>query len=246
MSGTPPAADPGGRTGRDRQAAATASRGRLPHGHAEAIAERAGLSRSRSTGTSPARKSCSAWSWSGPSTASRRGSSDHRRAAPADETCAASSITRSAAAEHLAFPDRVLQRGERAAAPMRRERPGQAGLISGHHPGRPGGRAGRPTARPAAQLVVFGLLGMCNWLHKWYRPDGKRTPTEIADVFVALLERAPWPTAAHGSPDDARWPGSIDAGPPESVPVPAGRRPAARAPRPPLTSRHRSGAPPDQ
>jgi len=38
-------------------------------------------------------------------------------------------------------------------------------------------------------LVVFGLLGMCNWLHKWYRPDGKRTATEIADVFVTLLER---------------------------------------------------------
>jgi len=37
-------------------------------------------------------------------------------------------------------------------------------------------------------LVVFGLLGMCNWLHKWYRPDGKRSPEEIADVFVALLE----------------------------------------------------------
>jgi hypothetical protein len=30
---------------------------------------------------------------------------------------------------------------------------------------------------------------MCNWLHKWYRPDGKRTATEIADVFVTLLER---------------------------------------------------------
>jgi AcrR family transcriptional regulator len=37
-------------------------------------------------------------------------------------------------------------------------------------------------------LVVFGLLGMCNWLHKWYRPGGKRSPEEIADVFVALLE----------------------------------------------------------
>jgi AcrR family transcriptional regulator len=39
------------------------------------------------------------------------------------------------------------------------------------------------------RLVVFGLLGMCNWLHKWYRPDGKRSPAEIADVFVTLLER---------------------------------------------------------
>jgi TetR/AcrR family transcriptional regulator, cholesterol catabolism regulator len=39
------------------------------------------------------------------------------------------------------------------------------------------------------RLVVFGLLGMCNWLHKWYRPDGQRGVAEIADVFVALLER---------------------------------------------------------
>jgi AcrR family transcriptional regulator len=39
------------------------------------------------------------------------------------------------------------------------------------------------------RLVVFGLLGMCNWLHKWYRADGARTPAEIADVFVDLLER---------------------------------------------------------
>jgi AcrR family transcriptional regulator len=39
------------------------------------------------------------------------------------------------------------------------------------------------------RLVVFGLLGMCNWLHTWYRPNGKRSAAEIADVFVALLER---------------------------------------------------------
>lgn len=39
------------------------------------------------------------------------------------------------------------------------------------------------------RLVVFGLLGMCNWLHKWYRPDGQRSAVEIADVFVTLLER---------------------------------------------------------
>jgi AcrR family transcriptional regulator len=39
------------------------------------------------------------------------------------------------------------------------------------------------------RLVVFGLLGMCNWLHKWYRPDGRRSAAEIADVFVSLLER---------------------------------------------------------
>jgi AcrR family transcriptional regulator len=51
------------------------------------------------------------------------------------------------------------------------------------------------------RLVVFGLLGMCNWLHKWYRPDGKRSAAEIADVFVALLERGYLAQPAAG--DDA-------------------------------------------
>lgn len=40
-----------------------------------------------------------------------------------------------------------------------------------------------------ATLVVFGILGMCNWLYKWHRPDGPASPDEIADVFVDLLER---------------------------------------------------------
>jgi len=38
-------------------------------------------------------------------------------------------------------------------------------------------------------LVVFGILGMCNWLHEWYRPEGRNSPTEIADVFLDILER---------------------------------------------------------
>lgn len=38
-------------------------------------------------------------------------------------------------------------------------------------------------------LVTFAILGMCNWLHKWYRPGGKLTPDQIGDVFVDLLER---------------------------------------------------------
>jgi len=51
-------------------------------------------------------------------------------------------------------------------------------------------------------LVVFGLLGMCNWLHKWYRPDGKRSAEEIADVFVTLLERGYLVPAASPRPTD--------------------------------------------
>jgi AcrR family transcriptional regulator len=38
-------------------------------------------------------------------------------------------------------------------------------------------------------LFVFALDGMCNWMHKWFRPQGPQTPDQIADFFVDLLER---------------------------------------------------------
>jgi len=38
-------------------------------------------------------------------------------------------------------------------------------------------------------LFVFALDGMCNWMHKWFRPEGPQTPEQIADVFIDLLER---------------------------------------------------------
>lgn len=37
-------------------------------------------------------------------------------------------------------------------------------------------------------LLVFAILGACNWLYKWYRPDGRLAPDRIADAFVTLLE----------------------------------------------------------
>lgn len=38
------------------------------------------------------------------------------------------------------------------------------------------------------RLVVFGLLGMLNWLYKWYNPRGRWGAEEIAAVFLALIE----------------------------------------------------------
>jgi AcrR family transcriptional regulator len=40
-----------------------------------------------------------------------------------------------------------------------------------------------------ARLMANAILGMCNWLYKWYKP-GKETfrPEEIADHFIKLLE----------------------------------------------------------
>jgi hypothetical protein len=36
------------------------------------------------------------------------------------------------------------------------------------------------------KLVMFGLLGMLNWTHQWFSPDGEFTPAEIAATLADL------------------------------------------------------------
>ena len=38
------------------------------------------------------------------------------------------------------------------------------------------------------RLVVFGLLGMVNWLYKWYNPRGPWGAEEISSAFLAMVE----------------------------------------------------------
>ena len=38
------------------------------------------------------------------------------------------------------------------------------------------------------RLVVFGLLGMVNWVHKWYNPRGSWGAEEISTAFLSLIE----------------------------------------------------------
>jgi hypothetical protein len=38
------------------------------------------------------------------------------------------------------------------------------------------------------RLVVFALLGMVNWVHKWYNPRGGWEAEEISAAFLALIE----------------------------------------------------------
>jgi len=38
------------------------------------------------------------------------------------------------------------------------------------------------------RLVVFGLLGMLNWLYKWYNPAGRWGAEDIATAFLSLVE----------------------------------------------------------
>jgi len=39
------------------------------------------------------------------------------------------------------------------------------------------------------KLQAFAIIGMCNWLYKWYKPaEGSQGPDDIADYFIDLLE----------------------------------------------------------
>lgn len=47
------------------------------------------------------------------------------------------------------------------------------------------------------RLQTNAILGMCNWVYKWYRPDGSPyTPDQIADHFIRLLEAGYLPASA--------------------------------------------------
>jgi AcrR family transcriptional regulator len=37
------------------------------------------------------------------------------------------------------------------------------------------------------RIVMLGIIGMLNWSHRWYTPDGKRTLPEIGEEFASLL-----------------------------------------------------------
>lgn len=37
--------------------------------------------------------------------------------------------------------------------------------------------------------IVYGLLGMCNWMVQWYQPSGKLKAEEIADIYWSLIFR---------------------------------------------------------
>jgi AcrR family transcriptional regulator len=38
------------------------------------------------------------------------------------------------------------------------------------------------------RLVVFAILGMVNWVHKWYNPNGRWGAEEISAAFLSLIE----------------------------------------------------------
>ncbi|WP_319432321.1 TetR/AcrR family transcriptional regulator [Mycobacterium sp. RTGN5] len=37
------------------------------------------------------------------------------------------------------------------------------------------------------RMVMLGVLGMHNWIYRWYVPGGRRSLTEIGDVFAEMI-----------------------------------------------------------
>jgi AcrR family transcriptional regulator len=40
---------------------------------------------------------------------------------------------------------------------------------------------------PDPSIATLAVLGMCNWVCQWYRPDGPLSPSEIGDRFADLV-----------------------------------------------------------
>jgi len=39
------------------------------------------------------------------------------------------------------------------------------------------------------RIAVFGLFGMCNWMHKWYHPGGPWTSSDISRNFIEIFRK---------------------------------------------------------
>lgn len=55
--------------------------------------------------------------------------------------------------------------------------------------------AGRPT-----RVITEGILGTISSMYRWYRPDGRYNPAEIAATFLELLGLAPGDAAQADAP----------------------------------------------
>ena len=40
-----------------------------------------------------------------------------------------------------------------------------------------------------AKMLTYGVLGMLNWMHQWYRPGGRYSAAEIGEQFATVIIR---------------------------------------------------------
>ncbi|PZS30399.1 MAG: hypothetical protein DLM61_10765 [Pseudonocardiales bacterium] len=46
-----------------------------------------------------------------------------------------------------------------------------------------------------SHLIEFAIMGMCNWLWKWYDPNGVQSPAAITEAFIEIILRGICPAA---------------------------------------------------
>jgi AcrR family transcriptional regulator len=47
---------------------------------------------------------------------------------------------------------------------------------------------------------TYALMGMCNWIYRWYRPGGEWTPDTVAEEFIQILESGYLPRRVENTP----------------------------------------------
>jgi AcrR family transcriptional regulator len=47
--------------------------------------------------------------------------------------------------------------------------------------------AGEFNPKLDVRMATLGILGMCNWMHRWYRQEGRLTTEEIADIWAGMI-----------------------------------------------------------
>jgi AcrR family transcriptional regulator len=52
---------------------------------------------------------------------------------------------------------------------------------------REGREAGVFVSGGSDKIVAAGVLGMCNWSHRWFRPDGALSAAQIAEIFSDMI-----------------------------------------------------------
>jgi hypothetical protein len=40
-----------------------------------------------------------------------------------------------------------------------------------------------------AQIVTYGILGMVNWVNRWFKSNGRLTIKEISNIFCRMVAK---------------------------------------------------------
>ena len=56
----------------------------------------------------------------------------------------------------------------------------------------------RPGLDP--KILMWAILGMCNWVYKWYSREGRLTNPEIADIFYRIIRDGAFSKRQKGNP----------------------------------------------